>query len=111
VLGSALGISVGGSEHPEWSARGRWVIRFDDASVAHRVASSLGQEWLTEPAEVVLPDALVDLAVSNHYGVVVEDDEGWVRGWWVPDDDGLPEFITPTDPLVPCGNADVAGGE
>jgi hypothetical protein len=112
VLGSALSVSVGASEHPDWSARGRWVMRFHDASTAQRVATALGQEWLAEPPEVVLPDALVDLAVSEHYDVVVEDDEGWVRGWWAPaGDDGLPEFLTPSDPLVPFGGTIAASDE
>lgn len=103
VLRSALGVSVGASEHSDWSTQGRWVMRFHDASNAERVASALGQEWLDEPPEVALPDALVDLAVSEHFAVVVEDDEGWLRGWWAPGDDGHPEFFTPSDPLVPTG--------
>ena len=97
VLGTALGVPIGGSEHPVWSARDRWVMRCSDASTAERVATALGSEWVAEPPEVALPDELVDLAVSEHYDVVVEDDEGWVRGWWIPDDDGLPVFITPND--------------
>lgn len=100
VLGTALGAAVGDSEHPEWSQGGRWVMRFADASTAERVAAGLGQDWVAEPPEVLLPGVLVDLAVSEHFDVVVEDDEGWVRGWWVPGEDGLPEFFTPNDPLV-----------
>ena len=102
VLGSALGAPIGGSEHPGWSSD-RWVMRVDDASTAERVAKELGQDWAGEPPEVTLPDALIDLAVAQHYDVVVEDDEGWVRGWWVPDGDGFPEFLTPADLLVPSG--------
>jgi hypothetical protein len=76
VLGTALGAPIGGSEHPDWSARDRWVMRFGDATTAERVATALGSEWVSEPPEVVLPEALVDLAVSDHYDVVVEDEEG-----------------------------------
>lgn len=101
VLGTALGVPIGRSEHPDWASRERWVMRFDDVSTAERVATALGSEWVATPPEVVLPGELVDLAVSEHYDVVVEDEEGWVRGWWIPDDDGLPVFLTPNDLLVP----------
>lgn len=104
VLASALGVLIGGSEHRDWSPE-RWMMRLDDAATAERVATALGQEWVAEPPEVRLPDDLIDLAVSQHYGVVVEDEEGWVRGWWVPDDDGFPAFVTPEDPLVPAGGS------
>jgi hypothetical protein len=43
----------------------------------------------------------VDLAVSGHQEVIVEDDEGWVRGWWVPHEGEVAAFITPDEPLVP----------
>ena len=111
VLGMALGVPIGGSEHPDWAFRERWVMRFDDASTAERVATVLGSEWVVAPPEVVLPDELVDLAVSEHYDVVVEDEEGWVRGWWIPDDDGLPAFVTPNDLLVPNAGTDASTGE
>ncbi len=81
----------------------RWVMRVDDASTADRVAKELGQDWAGEPPEVTLPEALIDLAVAQHYDVVVEDEEGRVGGWWVPDGDGFPEFLTPEDLLVPSG--------
>jgi hypothetical protein len=99
VLAAALELSVGRSNNKEWAARDGWVMRFDDVAVAKRVAHALGVEWVAEPPEVRLPDALVDLSVSQHYAVV-EDEEGWLRGWWIPDANGLPEFCTPHDPLV-----------
>ena len=107
MLGSALSVPVGGSDHPNWSHE-RWVIRLEDASTAERVGTALGQEWVAEPPEVALPDAVTDLAVSQHYEVVVDDDEGWVRGWWIPDDDGLPSFVTPTDLLIPVDGSDAS---
>ena len=111
VLGTALGVQIGWSEHPDWAIRERWVMRFDDASTAARVATALGAEWVAKPPEVVLPDELVDLAVAEHLDVVVEDEEGWVRGWWIPDADGLPAFLTPNDLLVPNAGTDAAAGE
>jgi hypothetical protein len=39
--------------------------------------------------------------VSQHFDVVVGDDDGFVRGWWVSDDDaGVPVFLTPSDLLI-----------
>lgn len=106
VVASALGGPVGESEHPEWAAQGRWVMRLPDRLTARRVGIVTGLEWLPEPPAVRLPDALVDLAVAQHLDVVVHDGIGFVRGWWVPGDEGgLPVFLTPTDPLIPgdCG--------
>jgi hypothetical protein len=100
VVAAALGVSVGESAHPSWAVDGRWVMRFADPATARRVGIGLDQPWRAEPAEVLLPDALVNLAVSHHYGVVVPDDGGDVRGWWLPGADGLPVFCTPTDPLI-----------
>ncbi len=75
-------------------------MHFAEPWIAEQVATSLGLESVAEPPEVALPDALVDVAVSEQFDVVVEDDEGWVRGWWVPDAEGIPEFITPSDAIV-----------
>jgi hypothetical protein len=105
VLESALGLGVGGAENMHWELERRWVMRFDLAWLAERVATALALEWVAEPPEVALPDALIDLAVSEHLEVVVEDDEGWVRGWWVPDTAGLPRFLTPDDRIVEIGGA------
>jgi hypothetical protein len=72
---------------------------------ARRVGIVTSLDWMAEPPEVSLPDALVDLAVSQHHDVVVGDAVGYVRGWWVPHADGSPVFLTPADPLIPgdCG--------
>jgi hypothetical protein len=107
VVAAALGVPVGESEHPEWGAQSRWVMRFADRLTARRVGIACGLEWVPEPPEVRLPDALVDLAVSQHLDVVVRDEVGYVRGWWVPDEEsGMPVFVTPTDPLIP-GDCDI----
>ncbi len=103
VVASALGVSVGESEHHDWAAQGRWVMRFADRLTARRIGIVTGLEWRGDPPEVQLPDALVDLAVSQHLDIVVRDDVGFVRGWWVPgDDDGMPVFLAVTDPLIPA---------
>jgi len=110
VVAAALGVPVGESEHPDWAAQGHWVMRFPDRLTARRVGIVCGLAWLPEPPEVRLPDALVDLAVSQHLDVVVRDDVGFVRGWWVPDEqNGMPVFLTPTDPLIP-GDCDLHRG-
>jgi len=100
VLAAALGVEVDGAENLHWELAGRWVMHFAEPWIAEQVATSLGLESVAEPPEVALPDALVDVAVSEQFDVVVEDDEGWVRGWWVPDAEGIPEFITPSDAIV-----------
>lgn len=43
VVGSALGVPIGGSEHPGWSCRGCWVMRFANSRIAERAATRLGQ--------------------------------------------------------------------
>ncbi len=51
-------------------------MRFDHASTAERVATALGQTWVAEPSEVTLPEALIDLTVSQHFDVVVVERTG-----------------------------------
>src|SRR4051794_5586095 len=86
ILATALGVPVGGSNDPAWSAAGRWVIRFDDYATARIAAICTQQEWLPERLEVELPELLVDFATSAHYGLVEQDDIGFVRAWHVPID-------------------------
>jgi hypothetical protein len=81
VLSAALEVPVGESAHPEWAEQGRWVMRFAGGMTARRVGIVTSLDWLAEPPEVRLPDALVDLAVSQHLDVVVGDGVGYVRGW------------------------------
>lgn len=100
VVSMALGLEVGDSAHPPWAADGRWVMRLSDAATARRVGARTGQAWRAHPPEVRLPEALVDLAVSHHLGLVVPDDDGRVRGWWLPGADGFPAFRTPEAPVA-----------
>ena len=53
ILGTALGVPIGGSERPDGSFRERWVMRFEHASTAERVATALASGWGAEPPEVV----------------------------------------------------------
>jgi hypothetical protein len=80
-------------------------MRFEDRLTARRIGVVTGQEWIAEPPEVDLPDALIDLAVASHYDLVEPDEWGFVAGWWVPDDEAELAWHTPTDELVPgdCG--------
>jgi len=109
IISAALGVPIDLSVHPEWSARGCWVMRFARWETAWRVGIGMDLPWLARPPQVCLPDALVDLAVSENLDVVVGDESGFVRGWWVPDDDGFPCFLTPTEPLIDDGGLVVVG--
>lgn len=101
VLAVALGCrvtSVGGDDGggPEWL----YAMRFDDRLLARRIGVVLGLEWRAEPPAVRLPDAVMDLAVSQHLGKVEADDVGFLRGWWVPmgdEGEGEWEYLTPYD--------------
>jgi len=84
---SSLALSVStwdGAENLHWVLEGRWVVRFAEPWTAEQVTRSLGLERVVEPPEVALPDAVADLAVSEHFDVA----------------EGIPEFITATDPIV-----------
>lgn len=82
VVAQALGVSIGESE-AEGSGE-HWVMRFTDRLVARRVGIVMGLRWTADPPEVELPSPIVDLAVSQHFGVLEVDDVGFLRGWWVP---------------------------
>src|SRR4051812_10797351 len=86
ILATALGVPVGGSLDPAWCAAGRWTMRFGDYATARIAAICTEQEWLPERLEVELPELLVDFATSAHYGLVEQDDIGFVRAWHVPVD-------------------------
>ena len=60
------------------------MIRFRDRLTARRVGIVMGLEWTPHPAEVRLPDQVIDLAVSQGVGRVEADEDGNLRGWWVP---------------------------
>lgn len=93
VLEAALELPIGWAEHPAWRGQEHWVVRLPDAYTARLVGYALDQPW--QAHEVRLPDSLIDLAVSQHFDVVIADQAGVVRGWWIPDEDGLPLFVTP----------------
>ncbi len=106
VVARALGVPIGESAHHEWAREGRWVMRFADRLAARRVGTVTGLAWLPEPAEVALPDVLVDLVVAHHYDACRGDDLGILRVWVVPDGDtGSCSWLTPTDDLIlgDCG--------
>ncbi len=102
ILASALGVPVSGRD-----ALGQeWVMRFSDRLVARRVGIVMGLAWRPDPPEVTLPDALVDLCVSEHFGVIEVDDIGFLKCWWVPQGpNGTHLFpFAPTDDLVDDGD-------
>lgn len=85
ALATALGCrvtSVGGDDGggPEWLH----AMRFDDRLLPRRIGVVLGLDWRADPPAVRLPDAVADVAVSQHMGKVEADDVGLLRGWWVP---------------------------
>jgi hypothetical protein len=57
-----------------------------NAAVATRSA------WLPDRCEVALPSALVDLAVSCHFGLVETDEQGYLLAWSVPSTRGAGGF-------------------
>lgn len=106
-LGIEIHAGVGGDRH----RGGAWpfAMRFRDRLEARRVGIVMDLEWAAQPPVVKLPDPLVDLVVADHFGKVEADDIGFLRGWWVPIDEGETtdrnwQFHTPDDPhLLPNG--------
>jgi len=96
-----LGCEAGDALDPEWSAQDRWVLRFSASRDAEDVAAMFGLPLSRRYNEVMAPADLVDLMVSEHFGLVEADDEGFVRGWWVPIDgrDAVMEWRTPRDEM------------
>ena len=92
VLARAMCCSVGGSDEPCCAQSGQWVMRFADRVTARRVALATGSEWLTASCEVALPVALVDFAVSLHFGLVETDEHGELVAWRVPSAHGVGGF-------------------
>lgn len=74
---------------------GRLVDAKLDVGRESSIPYAVGEPWHSDPHEVRLPDELIDLAVSQHFNVVVSDGRGIVRGWWIPDEEGMPLFVTP----------------
>jgi hypothetical protein len=101
ILASALDVQVCSDEE-----RNEWVMRFSDRRLARRVGIVMGLPWRLDPPEVTLPDPLIDLCVSEHFGFIEADEIGFLKCWWVPqgpdDTDLYP--LAPTDDLVDSGD-------
>ena len=76
--------AVGASMQPSAAKPDRWVLRFTDRTTANAVALATGCESLPHYCEVVLPVALVDLAVSFDFGLVEVDSSGDLVAWHAP---------------------------
>lgn len=87
IVANALGLPVGASDHDDWGRDSQWVMRVPTAAVAQMVGLATGLEWRANPAEVALPEELIDLAVSYHFAAVEGDDLGRLTAWWVLDAD------------------------
>jgi hypothetical protein len=85
VVATAMECQVDESLADDWS--GAWVMRFESSRVAQLVARCVDVPSRSEHSEVLLPNELVDLSVSEHRGLVEADADGLVAGWWVPVDD------------------------
>lgn len=86
IVANALGVPVGPS-HDDRGGELRWVMRLPDPAVAEMLGLATGLEWRFEPAEVALPEELIDLAVSHHFAAVEGDRRGALSAWWVLDAD------------------------
>lgn len=114
VLARAMQCEIDGARHPAWASDHRWVMRFADRAMARLVGIVTEQEWAGEHREVALPEDLVDLAVAAHAGVLLSDEPGFLRGWWVPaDEEGtewrlhvMPGFRSPVDELEGVAGTD-----
>ena len=85
IVANALGLPVGASHHDDWDSDCKWVMRLPSADTAEMIGLATGLDWRADPAEVALPEELVDLAVSYHFAAVEGDDLGRLTAWWVLD--------------------------
>ena len=81
MLNSALGCDLGPATHPQLEREHRWALSFPDPGTARAVAETLGARWSRDHSEVEAPQALVDLAIAAHHGLVFSDDMGFLKGW------------------------------
>ncbi len=111
IVANALGVPVGASDHDDWDGDSKWVMRLPSAAVAQMIGVQAGLDWRADPAEVALPEELIDLAVSYHFAAVEGDDFGRLTAWWVLDA-GTCEWLrfTPTQTTIagPVDHATVA---
>ncbi len=64
VVATAQGVPVGESEHPDWSADSKRVMRLPDRAMARVVGMVTEREWRTYPPEVALPEEVMDGCVA-----------------------------------------------
>ncbi len=86
-----LGVPAGPSEHPDRDAETRFVMRLPERLTARRVGVTTGEPW-RGPARGLAPGPGHRAhGLRDDDLVVAADDNGlFVRGWWVPEDDGFP---------------------
>jgi hypothetical protein len=111
IVANALGVPVGASDHDDWDSDSTWVMHLPSAAIAEMIGLATGLDWRADPAEVALPEELIDLAVSYHFAAVEGDELGRLTAWWVLDAD-TSEWLrfTPTQTTVvaPADDATVA---
>ena len=115
MLDAALGCDLGPATHPQLEREHRWALSFPDPGTSRAVAETLAARWSRDHSEVEAPQALVDLAVAAHYGLVFADDMGFLKGWIVPSDDDpalwrlcvMPGFCAPPGHDEPIGPATI----
>jgi hypothetical protein len=111
MLDTALGCTLGPAAHPQLEREHRWALSFADPATARAVAQTLAARWSRDHSEVEAPQALVDLAIAAHYGLVFSDDMGFLKGWIVPSDNDptLWKLCVMPGFAAPPGHAESAG--
>lgn len=101
IVANALGLPVGASDHDDWDSDSKWVMRLPSAAIAQMIGLATGLGWRADPAEVALPEELIDLAVSYHFAAVEGGDLGRLTAWWVLDADTSERLrFTPTQTTI-----------
>ncbi len=83
-LESIIGAEVTLGSCPEWAKR--CLLRFDDIALARAVAAEIGRPHASDRPEVLAPDAIDSFVIALAFGLVFEDDDGFLRGWIEPTD-------------------------